>query len=150
MFNKEDILARLQDGDSVDVIATEMANALNAAKTAYDEEEKRIAEANQKNEEKRTYVIPIIEAFANYAEHFGKQEIADKLDTMEDKDFDGLAEAIDAMIELTEMAEKLKVLEYGNPFAFTNPTGTKSLPKPVQKVVKRTPDDIISEFLKTL
>ena len=37
MFTSEDILARLQNGDSVDEIATEMANALNAAKTSYDE-----------------------------------------------------------------------------------------------------------------
>ena len=154
MFNKDDILARLQDGDSVDAIATEMANALNAAKTAYDEAEaKRIEEEkkiDQEKKAKRGYVVRIIDALADYAEHFGKKEIADKLDAMTDDDYDGLAEAIKAMIELVEMADKLKVLEYSNPFAFANPIGTKSLPKPVQKVVKRTPDDIISEFLKTL
>lgn len=158
MFNKDDILARLQNGDSVDDIATEMANALNAAKTSYDEaeakrieEEKRIAEAeaklNQEKKEKRNCVIRIVEAFADYAELIGKQEIADKLDTMTYDDLDGIAEAIDAMFELTEMAEKLKVLEYGSLF---NPVGMKNLPKPVQKAVDPTPDDIISEFLKTL
>ena len=68
-----------------------------------------------------------------------------------DEDVDNLADALDAMVELAVMAEKLKVLEYSNPFTFVNPTVKKaSLPKPVQKVVKRTPDDIISEFLKTL
>jgi hypothetical protein len=51
------------------------------------------------------------------------------------------------MIELAEMTEKLKVLEYGSLF---NPVGMKKVPKPVQKAVKPTPDDIISEFLKTL
>lgn len=162
MFNKDDILARLQNGDSVDEIATEMANALNAAKTSYDEaeakrieEEKKIAEAQAKidaeNQKKRAIIQRIIDAFADYAELIGKQDIADKLDAMEDNDLDEIAEAIDAMIELAEMAEKFKVLEYGNPFAFVNPTvWNVSVPKPVQKAVKPTPDDIISEFLKTL
>ena len=162
MFTSEDILARLQNGDSVDEIATEMANALNAAKTSYDEaeakrieEEKRIAEAQAKldaeSQKKRAIIQRIIDDFADYAELIGKQDIADKLDAMTDSDIDDIAEAIDAMIELTEMAEKLKVLEYGNPFDFVNPTVKKaSMPKPVQKAVKPTPDDIISEFLKTL
>ena len=158
MFNKDDILARLHDGDSVDVIATEMANALNAAKTAYDEaeakrieEEKRIAEAKAKADQekvkKRVAVQRIVDAFANYAELFGKQELADKLDAMSDNELDEIVESMDAMIELVEMADKLKVLEYRNPF---NPVGVQKMPKPVQKVVERTPDDIISEFLKTL
>ena len=161
MFTSEDILARLQNGDSVDEIATEMANALNAAKTSYDEaeakrieEEKKIAEAQAKmdaeNQKKRTIIQRIVDAFADYAELVGKQDIADKLDAMEDNDLDDLVEAIDAMLELAEMTEKLKVLEYGNPFGFMNPVGMKNLPKPVQKAVKPTPDDIISEFLKTL
>ena len=158
MFNKDDILARLQNGDSVDEIATEMANALNAAKTSYDEaeakrieEEKRIAEAQAKaeaeNQEKRAIIQRIVDAFADYANLIGKQDIADRLDAMEDSDLDEIIEATDAMIELVEMTEKFKVLEFGNLFS---PVGMKNLPKPVQKVVKRTPDDIISEFLKTL
>ena len=162
MFTSEDILARLQNGDSVDEIATEMANALNAAKTSYDEaeakrieEERRIAEAQAKieaeNQKKRAIIQRIIDAFADYAELIGKQDIADQLDAMEDNDLDNLADALDAMIELVVMAEKLKVLEYGNPFAFVNPTvWDMKVPKPVQKAVKPTPDDIISEFLKTL
>ena len=169
MFNKDDILARLQNGDSVDEIATEMANALNAAKTSYDEaeakrieEEKKIAEAQAENQKKRAIIQRIVDAFADYAELIGKQDIADKLDAMEDNDLDEIAEAIDAMIELAEMAEKFKVLEYGMPKSiligdkakslnnFFNPVEVKKVPKPVQKTVKSTPDDIISEFLKTL
>ena len=158
MFNKEDILTRLQNGDSVDVIATEMATALNAAKTAYDEaeakrieEEKRIAEAQakvkQEKERKRDIVQRIVNAFADYTDFTDKKEIADKLDAITDDELDDIAEAIDAMIELVEMADKFKVLEYGNPFG---PVGVKKMPKPVQQVPNRTPDDIISEFLKTL
>ena len=168
MFNKEDILARLQDGDSVDDIATEMATALNAAKTAYDEaeakrieEEKRITEAqakaNQEREEKRAIVRRIVDAFADYVELIGMKEIADKLDAAEDDDLDGIAEAIDAMVELAEMAEKVKLLEFGMPKSILIGDKAeslnnvfKSVPKPVQQVPKRTPDDIISEFLKTL
>ena len=154
MFTSEDILARLQNGDSVDEIATEMANALNAAKTSYDEaeakrieEEKRIAELEAENQKKRTYVQRIINAFADYADLIGKRDIAEKLDAMTDSDLDDVVEAFNATIELFEMTEKLKVLEFGNLF---NPVGKKNLPKPVQKAVKPTPDDIINEFLKTL
>ena len=153
MFTSEDILARLQNGDSVDEIATEMANALNAAKTSYDEaeakrieEEKRMAEARAKldaeNQKKRAIIQSIVNDLADYAEIIGKQDIADKLRVFTDSELDSIVEAADAMIELTEMTEKLKVLEYSNPF--------KIMPKPVQKAVKPTPDDIISEFLKTL
>ena len=161
MFNKDDILARLHYGDSVDEIATEMATALNAAKTAYDEAEaKRIEEEKkivQEKEIKRSSVVRIIEAFADYAKLMGKREIADKLGAMTDNELDDVAEAFDAMIELTEMAEKVKLLEFGMPKSILIGDKAeslnnvfKSVPKPVQQVPKRTPDDIISEFLKTL
>lgn len=163
MFNKDDILARLQNGDSVDEIATEMANALNAAKTSYDEaeakrieEEKKLAEvqakANQEKKEKRALVDNILEDIIAYLEYTGHKDMVKQLIELADEDVDNLADALDAMIELAEMAEKFKVLEYGNPFAFVNPVGMKkaSVPKPVQKATKPTPDDIISEFLKTL
>ena len=158
MFNKDDILARLQNGDSVDEIATEMTNALNAAKTSYDEaeakrieEEKRIAEAQAKLDTekatKRLAIQKLVDGFADLADIVGKHDIADKLDELTDKGLDDIAEAIEALFELAEMTEKFKVLEYGSLF---NPVGMKKLPKPVQKAVKPTPDDIISEFLKTL
>lgn len=158
MFTSEDILARLQNGDSVDEIATEMANALNAAKTSYDEaeakrieEEKRIAEAqakaNQEKEEKRALVDNIFQDVIAYLEYTGHQDMANQLINSTDIEADKIVEAFDAMIELAEMTEKLKVLEYGNLF---NPVGMKKVPQPVQKAVKPTPDDIISEFLKTL
>ena len=161
MFTSEDILARLQNGDSVDEIATEMANALNAAKTSYDEaeakrieEERRIAEvqakANQEKEEKRALIDNILEDIIAYLEYTGHQDMTKQLIELADEDVDNLADALDAMIELAVMAEKFKVLEYGNPFGFMNPVGMKKVPKPAQKAVKPTPDDIISEFLKTL
>ena len=42
MFNTEEILARLAAGESIEAIANEAADALNAAKAAYD---KKVAEA---------------------------------------------------------------------------------------------------------
>ena len=161
MFTSEDILARLQNGDSVDEIATEMATALNAAKTAYDEaeakrieEEKRIAEAeakaNQEKKEKRALVDNIFQDVIAYLEYTGHQDMANQLINSTDADVDKIAEAFDAMIELTEMVEKINLLEFGMPKSILIGDKAKSLPKPVQKVVERTPDDIISEFLKTL
>jgi hypothetical protein len=160
-YSVEDILARIQDGDSVDDIAKEMTDALNEAKAQYDAAEaKRQAEleaarkqaeedarAYQEKEEKKILVDNIIQSVITYLEYTGHQDMANQLIDSTDADVDTIAEAFDAMIELFEMTEKLKVLEYGNPF---NPVGMKKLRKPVQKAVDPTPDDIISEFLKTL
>ena len=41
MYTKEDLIARLQNGEDVDTIAQEMATALNAAQAAVEEEAKR-------------------------------------------------------------------------------------------------------------
>ena len=158
MFNKDDILARLQNGDSVDEIAKEMTDALNEAKTQYDEAEvkrqaeleaaRKQAEADARaHQEKEELALNIIEKIVAYLEYNEYQDMADRLTNFAITDMDKIVDAFDATIELAEMTEKLKVLEYGSLF---NPVGKKNLPKPVQKAVKPTPDDIISEFLKTL
>ena len=160
-YSVEDILARIQDGDSVDEIAKEMTDALNEAKAQYEAAEaKRQAEleaarkqaeedarVHQEKEEKRFLIDNIIAKIIEYLEYTGHQDMVKQLLDLTDEDVDNLADALDAMVELAEMAEKLKVLDYGNIF---NPIGMKKMPKPVQKAVEPTPDDIISEFLKTL
>ena len=161
MFTSEDILARLQDGDSVDVIATEMANALNAAKTAYDEaeakriEEEKKLEAEKANREarakaKRVVVTKMIDSVIELANMESKHDLADKLTTLTDTELNDIAEAINMLFELVETIDKFKVLEYGMPKSILIGDKAENLPKLAQKVVKRTPDDIISEFLKTL
>ena len=158
MFNKDDILARLQNGDSVDEIAKEMTDALNEAKTEYDEAEvkrqaeleaaRKQAEADARaHQEKEELALNIIEKIVAYLEYNEYQDMADRLTNFAITDMGKIVDAFDATIELAEMTEKLKVLEYGSLF---NPVVVKNLPKPVQKAVKPTPDDIISEFLKTL
>lgn len=155
MFNKDDILVRLQNGDSVDDIATEMANALNAAKTSYDEaeakriEEEKKLEAEKANREarakaKRVAITKMVDSIIELANIEGKHDLADKLIGLSDAELDDIAEAAITLFDLVEMADKFKVLEYNIPI------GIKKLPKPVQKVIDPTPDDIISEFLKTL
>ena len=62
MFTKEDILTKLQNGETVDVIANEMTKVLNEANAAYkelvkeEERKKKIEEARKKEEEHRNQV----------------------------------------------------------------------------------------------
>lgn len=150
-FNKDDILARLHNGDSVDDIAQEMAEALNAAKTSYDEaeakriEEEKKLEAEKANQEartkaKRVAVAKMIDSVVELANMEGKHDLADKLIALSDTELDDIAETIVALFELVEMTEQLSMLEFGG-----------NLFKKLEvKKVKPSADDIIRDFLKTL
>ena len=154
-YSVEDILARIQSGDSVDEIAKEMTDALNEAKAQHEAAEaKRQAEleaarkqaeedarAHQEKEEKRALIDNIIEEVIAYLEYTGHQDMVKQLIDLTDEDVDNLADALDAIVELAEMAEKIQGLGFFN----ANPFKT-----PVVKKTMKSPDDIISEFLKTL
>ena len=163
-YSVEDILARIQNGDSVDEIAKEMTDALNEAKTQYEAAEaKRQAELeaarkqaeedarrNQEKEEKRALVDNILQSVIAYLEYIGHQDMVKQLIDLTDEDVDNLADALDAMVELTEMMEKIKLVEFGMPKGIFLGDKAKSLNPVAKKVIDPTPDDIISEFLKTL
>lgn len=156
-YSVEDILARIQSGDSVDEIAKEMTDALNEAKAQYDAAEaKRQAELeaarkqaeedarrNQEKEEKRSLIDNILQSVIAYLEYTGHQDMVKQLIDLTDEDVDNLADALDAMVEIAVMTEKMQGLGLftANPF---KPTPV------VKKVIDPSPDDIISEFLKTL
>lgn len=78
MINKAELLARLQNGDSIEDIANEMTDALNAAKDEYiaiQEEKAKVAaaekEAAQKAEmeklAKREAMFEVLSAVGRYA-----------------------------------------------------------------------------------
>lgn len=112
MFNKEDILARLQKGENVDDIAKEMTEALNSASETYTKqqaEEKAKAAAAAAEERKSAMKIDYIQDFFNlmtgYINDFypdveiNGQRIAD-LGEITDEEALELAAAIDGYIEL--------------------------------------------------
>lgn len=112
MFTKYDILARLQNGDSVDAIAQEMADALNEAKAAYAEEEARIAkeeaaakareealaaEKLQKREDIKHLTFELAEYLGKYVPN--TVELVGQMQDMTDEDYDAVGESIEATIQ---------------------------------------------------
>ena len=139
-FTKEDILARLQDGDTVDDIAAEMAAALNEAEAekkaldaelaAKEQEETRVLNA------KRVAVDNMLDALCDYfvAAGYGEytKDIA-KIDTEQ------IVKLLDSSIEMGKGLEKLKDLE----FTVFGPGLTKP------KVEVTDADAAIGNFLKS-
>ena len=151
MFTKEDILARLQNGETADAIAQEMANALNEATAekevldaelaAKEKEETRVLEA------KRAAVDDILDALADYLVAAGEGEyVKDIAEIKTDK----VIEMLDGSIEMAKSLEKLKDLQF--PFAEMHKAANIN-PK-VHKIVvdadAEDADKVIGDFLKKL
>ena len=140
MFTKEDILARLQNGETVGTIAEEMADMLNEAeaekkaldaeKAAKEKEEARVLGA------KRVAVDNMLDALCDYfvAAGYGKytKDIAE-IDT------DKIVKLLDSSFKMAESLEKLKDLE----FSVFGPGLTKP------KVEVTDADAAIGNFLKS-
>ena len=144
MFTKEDILARLQNGETTDAIAAEMAAALNEAeaekkaldakKVAKEKEEARALDA------KRVAVDNMLDAVCDYLVAFGE---GDLITHIKDIETDKIIELFDDSIKMAKSLEKLKDLEF--PMFSVN-----NLPKAKITVASDSADKVISEFLKNL
>ena len=149
MFTKADILARLQNGETVDTIAAEMANALNEAeaekkaldaeKAIKEKEEARILSA------KRAAVDNMLDALCDYFVAAGEGDyVKDIAEVKTDK----VIEMLDGSIEMAKSLEKLKGLQF--PLAEVHKAATIN-PK-VHKIMvdadKASADEVIGVFLK--
>ena len=149
MFTKEDILARLQDGDTMDEIAKEMSDVLNAAEAQYQEEITKAnaekLEAQRVMDAKRVAVDGMLDCLCDYLVATGDEEL---LKELEDVDTDEVVEALDSILALTKSMEVLKGLEF--PLApKVKETCGKGKPKVSVKVVDPSNADmIIKSFLK--
>lgn len=143
-FTKEDILARLQNGETTDAIAAEMAAALNEAeaekkaldaeKIAKKKEETRVLEA------KRAAVDNLLDAVCDYLVASGE---GDLITDIKDIETDKVIEMLDDSIKIAKSLEKLKDLEF--PMFSVN-----NLPKAKITMASDSADKVISEFLKNL
>lgn len=109
MFTKADILARLQDGDSMDEIAKEMSDALNAAQADYESAIQADVEANRIKEAKRAAVDMILDGVCDFLVASGKDKL---IEDIKDIDTDDVVDMLDSAIELGETLDKLKDLEF--------------------------------------
>ena len=142
MFTKEDILARLQNGETTDAIAAEMAAALNEAeaeKKALDAE--KVAKEKEKTrvlEAKRVAVDNMLDAVCDYLVASGE---GDLITDIKDIETDKVIEMLDDSIKIAKSLEKMKDLEF-----------PMNLPKAKISVGSnlKSADKVISEFLKSL
>jgi hypothetical protein len=148
-FTKADILARLQDGDTVDEIAAEMAAALNEAEAekkaldaelaAKEKEETRVLEA------KRAAVNDMLDAVCDYLVAAGE---GDFIEDLKEIDTDKVIEMLDGSIEMAKSLEKLKGLQF--PLGELHKAATIN-PRVHNIVVDEdNADQVIGDFLKKL
>ena len=151
MFTKADILARLQNGDTVDAIAKEMADALNEAEAekraldaelaAKEKEETRVLEA------KRAAVNDMLDAVCDYLVTAGESDLIEDLKEIET---DKVIEMLDGSIKMAKSLEQLKSLQF--PLAELHKAATIN-PRVHKIVVDADADDadqVIGDFLKRL
>lgn len=147
MFNMEDILARLQDGDDPEVIAEEFTDALNGAI-----DKQREDEAVKKEQyELDRYLTAASESLRTYVEK--KYPEVDKalLEKLTDKDslaelIEGLVVALDALSPLLDAfvaIEEEKDKEEEKPSIKINPNKSATL-----QGTWNNDDDNIASFLK--
>ena len=123
MFDKADILARLQNGDSMDEIAKEMTDVLNAANAEYQEETIKAnaekLEAERVMNAKRQAVDGMLDCLCDFFVAAGEEEF---IEDLKDVETDTVVDMIDSAIELAKTLEKLGNLEFaGMPFPIAVP-----------------------------
>ena len=148
-FTKEDILARLQNGETAEDIALEVATALNEAeaekkaldaeKVAKEREEARVSAA------KRVAVNDMLDAVCDYLVAAGEDDF---IKDIKDIETDKVIEMLDGSIEMAKSLEKLKDLQF--PLGELHKAATIN-PKVHKIVVDADADDadqVIGDFLK--
>ena len=154
MYNVDDILARLQNGEKLEDIGNELANAMNAAQEKYAaiqkaEEEKRVIEAAkarqaQRIATRRELLWDVLEALHKYAGYTDYAAVLDKW--MAEVSDDDIAELDAQMIELLKTFEVLSQLN----FDFNLKSVANKQPA-VQKDTKKVdPDKALGDFIKMM
>ena len=139
MFTEKEILARLQNGESMDTIANEISSLLNSAKDAYEAEEaakKAAAESAKRVEECKVQEMEdIIELVADWAHTYYDvdPEIFDLI-TAED-----VIKIIEECKAYVDAMEKLAAS-----------LGTKIEKAPAKAALKKDPAREIEQFLKSM
>ena len=108
MVNQKDILARLQAGESADVIAQELADALNAASAQFAEEQA----ANDVKAQKAEFVEEIADIVRDYIMTFHADGYIAEMITDQEINPTEIVEMLDASFEqLDQEVRKLKEIE---------------------------------------
>ena len=114
MFDKSDILARLQDGETIDAIAAELTAVLNEAEAQYQEETIKANDEKLRLENAKREAAEFIRGgLMDYLLAVEEQELFYEVRNLE---ADKIVEMLDSAISMTKSLEKLKTLEFKSPF----------------------------------
>lgn len=113
-YTPEDILSRLQAGETIDSLAQEFTEALNTAKALQEEEAKKAEAEALVACQRREAMSAIVAAMGNYVENFGSQEQKDYFADYEpnDAELDRLCDSVDNMLELAMALEGMAKLTF--------------------------------------
>ena len=123
MFTKDDIIARLMNGESADDIAQEIANTLNEAEAEYKDREaeaKRKAEEEAKEKERAIMLREakvraaedMIDALCDYATAAEDDEMLKELQEVKMED---VVDMLDSLIDTSKALRNLKHLHFDIP-----------------------------------
>lgn len=146
MYNVNDILARLQNGESADAIAQSFADALNGAIQKQQEEK---AAAAQRHEDKVAALTDIIDAVIDFIEEFYPEMIPAGMDfEFSAEDVEDVIKALDdSMPKFVELNAALSSLEALTKKPETDRVVAKINNKPAT-FTAAVGGDAISNFLK--
>lgn len=115
MYAKEDLLARLQNGEDISAIADEMAAALNEAQKEHEEKTKKleaeIAEAARVRKAKREAVHMILDGFTDYLIAVGEDELQNDVGELV---IDDVVKAFDSAIIMAKRLKEIESLEFAD------------------------------------
>ena len=159
MYNIDEIVARLQNGDSLDTIGTELANLLNDANAKHlaiqkAEEEKRAAEAEkarlaqikaQRTATRRELLWDVLDAIQKYAGYTDYAAVIDKW--VAEVTDDDIAELDAQLIELFKTFEVLAQLNFD--LKVLTPK-QENIQKDTKKVPAVDPNKALGDFIKMM
>ena len=147
MFDVNEILARLQDGDSAEDLAAEMSKALNEAEAKF-QEAKEQAERAKTQEKKEKDLNDLAEIILDAIDQYISIQCPEAMDG-EGVDMD-IAEFREILDGLLDTMVKMKGLfgDFAMEFAPTPFKAPKAEPKAPTKA--KTADDKIADFLKRM
>ena len=144
MFNEKDILARLQNGEDLQVIADEFAKSLNNANKIYTEEQKKAeaeAKAKQIQQYKEDELTDILDDLKEWMRRYYPKHDKTIVESFDENSTKDIIASIDAIFELIDF-------DFATIFTAKNPLVKKTAEKADRKA--RPADDVINDFLKSM
>ena len=155
MYNIDDIVARLQKGESLDTIGNELATMLNDAQAKHiaiqkAEEEKRAAEAEKARQAQRTatrreLLWDVLDAIDKYAGYTDYAAVIEKW--MAEATDEDVAELDAQLIELFKTFEMLAQLNFD--LKVLTPK-QENIQKDAKKVAAVDPNKALGDFIKMM